>query len=168
MPAFVWLGWHMHRQPMRTVDVVLICVFLSVHSLGARWLYSNVPYEAWLQAAFGWSPAAAFGWERNHFDRLVHLMYGLCFTTALDAWLRQRWPALPAGKSFAIAVMLVMCSSLAYEWAEWLAALLLSPEAAESYNGQQGDIWDAHMDMFLATLGALLVWPLRARSRPQR
>ena len=29
------------------------------------------------------------------------------------------------------------------------------PENAENYNGQQGDIWDAHQDMFLATLGAL-------------
>jgi putative membrane protein len=31
----------------------------------------------------------------------------------------------------------------------------MSPEAAEAYNGQQGDPWDAHMDMLLATLGAV-------------
>jgi len=33
-------------------------------------------------------------------------------------------------------------------------------EAAEAYNGQQGDIWDAHADMLLATIGALLLWPM--------
>ncbi|WP_286943775.1 DUF2238 domain-containing protein, partial [Acinetobacter sp. UBA6526] len=33
----------------------------------------------------------------------------------------------------------------------------LSPEDAENYNGQQGDMWDAHKDMFLATVGAVLI-----------
>jgi putative membrane protein len=70
------------------------------------------------------------------------------------------------GAAFALAVMLVMCSSLVYEWAEWGIALALSPEAAEAYNGQQGDVWDAHMDMLLATLGALATWPLLDRRRP--
>ncbi len=32
----------------------------------------------------------------------------------------------------------------------------LSPEDAENYNGQQGDIWDAHQDMLLATVGAII------------
>ena len=59
--------------------------------------------------------------------------------------------------------MLVMCASLVYEWAEWAIALMLSPEAAEAYNGQQGDPWDAHADMLLATLGALAAWPVRGR-----
>lgn len=161
--ALAWLAWHGRRWPMRDVDVVLVCAFLVVHSVGARWLYSMVPYDAWAQALLGWSPQAAFGWERNHFDRFVHVLYGLCFTAPVQVWLRQRWPALDATTAFALAVGAVMCSSLAYEWAEWGVALLLSPEAAEAYNGQQGDVWDAHMDMLLATVGALAAWPLRAR-----
>ena len=78
---------------------------------------------------------------------------------------RVRWPGLASSQGFALAVVLVMCTSLAYEWLEWAIALALSPEAAEAYNGQQGDPWDAHADMLLATLGALLAWPLgRTRS----
>ncbi|MGE8539319.1 MAG: DUF2238 domain-containing protein, partial [Acinetobacter sp.] len=34
-------------------------------------------------------------------------------------------------------------------------AIGLSPEEAENYNGQQGDSWDAHKDILLATLGAI-------------
>ena len=45
----------------------------------------------------------------------------------------------------------------------WGIALALSPEAAEAYNGQQGDVWDAHADMLLATVGSLLAWPLARR-----
>jgi putative membrane protein len=65
-------------------------------------------------------------------------------------------------KHVALAIMI---SGLIYEWLEWGVALTMSPEAAEAYNGQQGDIWDAHMDMLLATIGALLTWPwLRGRT----
>ena len=162
--GFAWLVLHARRWPMRDGDFVAICLFIALHCVAARWLYSNVPYDAWLQWLLGWSPDAAFGWQRNHFDRLIHLLYGLCFTPAVHRSLRQRWPGLGLGAAFAVAVMLVMCTSLVYEWAEWGIALTLSPEAAEAYNGQQGDPWDAQMDMLLATAGALLAWPLLDRS----
>jgi putative membrane protein len=164
--GLAWLVLHARRWPMRNGDFIAICGFIAVHCVAARWLYSNVPYDAWLQALLGWSPDAAFGWQRNHFDRLIHLLYGLCFTPAVHRSLRQRWPGLGVGAAFALAVMAVMCTSLVYEWAEWGIALMLSPEAAEAYNGQQGDVWDAHMDMLLATVGALLTWPLLDRSPP--
>jgi putative membrane protein len=165
--GLAWLWRHDRRWPMLTRHFVLICVFICVHSIAARWLYSNFPYDRWLQMLLGWSPGQAFGWQRNHTDRLIHALYGACFAPALRHYLGQRWPLDPR-QAFAIAVMLVMCSSLAYEWLEWGIALALSPEAAESYNGQQGDIWDAHADMLLATLGALAAWPLGSAAPASR
>jgi putative membrane protein len=165
--GLIWLWRHDRRWPLSVGAFALVCGFIALHCVGARWLYSNVPYEQWLQAAFGWSPAAAFGWQRNHFDRLIHLLYGLCFAPAVFAWLRQRWPLTPR-QAFAIMLMLIMCSSLVYEWLEWAIALGLSPEAAESYNGQQGDPWDAHADMLLATLGAAVTWPWLGRAAARR
>ena len=159
------LWWVDRRWPLGCCAFVAICGFIVLHCIGARWLYSNVPYDQWAQAVFGWSPNAAFGWERNHFDRLIHLLYGICFTPALTQLARHSWPALRLGQAFTLAVMTIMCSSLAYEWLEWGIALALSPEAAEAYNGQQGDIWDAHADMLLATLGSLALWPLLRKSR---
>ncbi|WP_457319474.1 DUF2238 domain-containing protein [Stenotrophomonas sp. P5_B8] len=157
------LWWVDRRWRLGNGAFIAICAFIAIHCVAARWLYSNVPYDAWLQAATGWSPNVAFGWQRNHFDRLIHLLYGLCFTPALVQLVRHGWPALRIGQAFTLSVMAIMCSSLAYEWLEWGIALLLSPEAAEAYNGQQGDMWDAHADMLLATLGSLLVWPLARR-----
>jgi len=162
--GLVALWWVDRRWGLGNGAFAAICGFIAIHCIAARWLYSNVPYDAWLQAALHWSPNAAFGWQRNHFDRLIHFMYGVCFTPALLQLARHAWPALRIGQAFTLAVMVVMCSSLAYEWLEWGIALLLSPEAAEAYNGQQGDMWDAHADMLLATLGSLLVWPMAQRS----
>ena len=56
---------------------------------------------------------------------------------------------------------------LLYELFEWGLTMVLSPQDAAAYNGQQGDMWDAHMDMLLATLGALAAWPRRRAERLQ-
>jgi putative membrane protein len=154
--GMVWLLLHDRRWPMSTAAFVAVCAFLSVHNLAAHWLYSYVPYDEWFQAAIGWSPQAAFGWQRNHFDRLIHLLYGLCFAPALAQYIAARWRTSP-GQTATLVLMAVMSTSLVYEWLEWAVALALSPDDAEAYNGQQGDIWDAHMDMLLATLGTLPV-----------
>jgi putative membrane protein len=44
-----------------------------------------------------------------------------------------------------------------YEVFEWLLSVFLSPDQAEAYNGQQGDMWDPQKDMALAMLGAILM-----------
>ncbi|HEY2840420.1 MAG TPA: DUF2238 domain-containing protein, partial [Pirellulales bacterium] len=48
-------------------------------------------------------------------------------------------------------------------------AVTLSPEEAEAYNGQQGDLWDAQKDMALALAGSIvgtaLAMALRRRAR---
>lgn len=152
------------RWPLSTGQFAAACGFIAVHCIASRWLYSNVPYEAWCQWLFGWSPGAAFGWQRNHFDRLVHLLYGLLLTPALVQIARRAWPKLRLWHGFALALMAVMSSSLVYEWIEWGIALAMSPEAAENYNGQQGDPWDAHADMLLAALGSLAAWPATRRA----
>ena len=153
--GMAWLVVHARRWPMTDGAFAAICLFIAVHSIAARWLYSNVPYDAWLRAALGWSPNQAFGWQRNHADRAIHLLYGLCLAPALVQFVRARWS--PArGATYGLVVLLVMASSLVYEWIEWAVALTMAPDQAEAYNGQQGDIWDAHMDMLLATVGAMV------------
>lgn len=157
--GLAWLWHHDRRWPLHTSHYAAICAFVVVHSVAARWLYTNLPYDAWIAALTGgWSINDTFGLTRNHADRVIHLLFGMCFAPALREFVRQRWPALSSTQAFVLAVGAVMCVGLVYEWFEWLIALLLSPEDAESYNGQQGDVWDAHADMLLATLGALVAW----------
>ena len=46
--------------------------------------------------------------------------------------------------------------SALYEIFEWSLALMMAPQSAEAYNGQQGDGFDAQKDMALALGGNLL------------
>jgi putative membrane protein len=149
----VVLWWYDKKYALTDVNFILIIAFITVHTIGAYWLYSNVPYDEGFKALFGRTLSEIFGWERNHFDRMVHLLYGFCLTPALMQIIQSK--GLTHRVAWIIAISVIMISSLWYEWFEWLVAIGLSPEDAEAYNGQQGDMWDAHKDMALATLGAV-------------
>ena len=43
-----------------------LVAFLWLHILGARYIYSFVPYDDWSTAIWGSSISEWFGWERNH------------------------------------------------------------------------------------------------------
>jgi putative membrane protein len=143
------------RRLLPYASLLSILLFLALHSVAARWIYSFVPYDEWLQVLFGMRLSEITGWQRNNFDRLVHVSYGLCFGPVLFRWLREtrawrlRWAALAA-------VDVVLSTSAVYELFEWAIAMALAPGAAEAYNGQQGDMWDAQKDMTLATGGAIV------------
>ena len=133
----------------------LYILFLIVHVIAAHYLYSYVPYNQWIEQIFGFHLNEVMHWSRNMFDRFVHLAYGLLlypiFYRLFHVWLPQQKPVV----IFLLVIQFVVASSMLYEWLEWLIAIGLSPEEAENYNGQQGDSWDAHKDILLATLGAI-------------
>jgi len=58
--------------------------------------------------------------------------------------------------SYYLPVELVMSLSMLYELIEWAAAEIVGGDLGMAYLGTQGDIWDAHKDMGLATIGAVL------------
>ena len=135
---------------------VLALLFLLIHIIGARHLYSYVPYNDWTQQLFGIHLDELFGWQRNMYDRLVHFSYGVLLFNAMVDISKTIFNVQSVKLLIALALMINISSSLLYELLEWSIAMTLSPEAAEAYNGQQGDIWDAHKDMALALLGGLI------------
>ena len=49
-----------------------------------------------------------------------------------------------------------------FELIEWAAAEFFGGDLGVAYLGTQGDIWDAHKDMGLASLGALIAMCITA------
>ena len=129
-----------------------IALFLMLHLVGARYIYSYVPYQDWLQCLGDWECLYT---SRNHYDRLVHLLFGVFLFPALVEFSRLRVTSRQV-MAVLVAWLLVQAGSLIYELFEWALTLVLSPEDAEGYNGQQGDLWDAHKDMALAMLGSTI------------
>ncbi len=144
-----------NRLQISRLSYTLILVFMLLHVLGARYLYSYVPYDDWSEQLIGYRITDRFGFTRNHYDRLVHLLFGLLLV--VPAWrFSQRFVGTTACWGAVFAFSTIMAASAVYEVFEWLVAVIMAPDWAESYNGQQGDMWDAQRDMALAGLGAIL------------
>ncbi len=136
-----------HRFVFSNFSYLLIFVFLVLHAWGAHHTYSLTPLGFWLQDAFGFS--------RNHYDRIVHFAFGLLLTYPLHE-LGRRTLHLRGGWSYAVPGVAVLALSSSYEIVEWWAARLVNPELGTAFLGTQGDEWDAQKDMAAAWLGAVL------------
>src|SRR5580765_6877844 len=51
---------------------------------------------------------------------------------------------------------LTMSTSMFYELMEWATSVAFGGDLGQAYLGTQGDEWDAHKDMALASLGAVV------------
>jgi len=151
----ILLGIASNRFLISRFSFASIILFLCLHTLGARYLYSYVPYDRWSEAMLGLNISEYFGFVRNHYDRVVHFSYGLLLAVPILEF-ERRYFQLSVNVSAALAVECILATSAAYELAEWAVAVVFAPEWAESFLGQQGDPFDAHKDMALATTGALV------------
>lgn len=142
------------RHPLSNVSYVLIFILLLIHLVGSKYLYSNVPYDDWLDALFGVRLGDLFGWQRNHFDRFVHIAFGLLMVHP-GREIAERLMGVKCPWSYVVSVLIIIALGAFYEHVEWLVAMAMSPETAEHYNGQQGDLWDAQKDTALAATAAL-------------
>ncbi|CAP42942.1 DUF2238 domain-containing protein [Bordetella petrii] len=143
------------------VSYTLIFLFLCLHAVGAHYTYSNVPYDDWWRALTGHSLNEALGWQRNHFDRLVHFSYGLLFAYPIrEIFLRV--VEVRGFWGYLLPLDVALSTSALYELIEWGAASLFGGDLGAAYLGMQGDIWDAQKDMALAATGACIAMLLTA------
>jgi len=161
------------RYPISFMSFFCMITFLWMHILGSHWTYSSVPYDDWFEAIFRFRLADYFGWKRNHYDRLVHLGSGIFGVPPAYEALR-RSAAMPHVGAVVMAISAVMAIGALYEIAEWQLAMILSPEQAATYNGQQGDLWDAQKDLAMALGGSIIsallvfwLWPQEKRNEKQ-
>lgn len=136
------------RLPLSRVSYTLIFLFLCLHTVGAHYTYSLVPYRDWAPWLFD-----ADG--RNHYDRFVHFCYGLLLAYPVRE-LFLRVAAVKGFWGYFLPLDLTMSTSALYEMIEWIAAVTVGGDVGTAYLGTQGDEWDAQKDMALASVGALV------------
>lgn len=144
--------WFVFSKPAYLLGFAFLCL----HEIGTHYTYSEVPYRDWLPNWAGSALSGAEGGDRNHFDRLVHFLYGLLLARP---WREAFYFAMKPRRDFwshLVVVSFAMSTSLLYELLEWAAASLYGGEAGMAFLGVQGDVWDAHKDMLLAAVGAVL------------
>jgi len=152
LPLLLFVWW---RAPLSRSGWFAVFGFLCLHELGAHFTYAEVPYDSWARSLTGHTINGLFGFERNHYDRLVHFLYGLLIVVPLRDLIIPP-SKLEGGWSYVVPVTFMMSTSLLYELIEWGAAETFGGNLGMAYLGTQGDVWDGHRDMALASLGAFL------------
>lgn len=169
IPASLVLLWGYRNKLFSRTSHTLIFLFLCFHEIGAHYTYAEVPYGEWTRWLTGTGVNEWFGWKRNHFDRLVHFLYGFLIAYPVrEIFLRVA--RVKGFWAYFLPLEFTMSTSALFELLEWLTASVVSPDLGQAYLGTQGDVWDAHKDMALASLGALICMCVTAlvNSRCQR
>jgi len=142
------------RFPLTSLCYFLILIHAIILMVGGHYTYAEVPIGNWLQEITGG--------DRNNYDKLGHLAQGFIpVIIAREIMIRNGVVAAQGWLSF-LLVCIVLAISAFYELVEWWAALL-SAEAAESFLGTQGYVWDTQSDMLWALCGAVLSLVLLSR-----
>jgi putative membrane protein len=176
--VLAWSGWQPHDYPTWLLEVAPAVIALIVlaatrkhfpltplaywlilgHAvilmIGGHYTYAEVPLGDWLR---DWS-----GGDRNNYDKLGHLAQGFIPAIVVREILVRNRVIARKGWLFPVTVSICLAISAFYELIEWWVALL-SGEAADSFLGTQGYVWDTQSDMFLALLGASLAMAFLSR-----
>ena len=144
VPILVWIY---PRFRFTRLVYTLLWLHAIILMVGGHYTYAQVPLGFWIEHAFGFA--------RNHYDRIGHFAQG--FIPALlarEVFIRTS----PLGESRWLPFV-VVCFCLAfsafYELIEFWTALA-SGAAATDFLGTQGDPWDTQWDMQLALIGAIV------------
>jgi putative membrane protein len=137
-----------HRRfPLTPLLYRLIFVHAVILMVGGHYTYAEVPLGFWMQRAFGFA--------RNHYDRIGHFAQGFVPAILAREILLRRGVVARRGWLFFLVTCVCLAFSAFYELVEWWTAEATGA-AATAFLGTQGDPWDTQWDMFLALLGALL------------
>jgi putative membrane protein len=153
--AVILIAATCRKAPLSRVSYTLIFLFLCLHEVGAHFTYAETPYDEWFRQWLGFSLNGLFGLERNHFDRLVHFLFGLMLAYPV----RELFIRVTDTKgfwSYFLPLVFMIALSAIYELLEWAAALIFGGDLGIAFLGTQGDEWDAQKDMALAILGAAI------------
>lgn len=135
------------RFPLTMLVYVLILIHCIILMVGGHYTYAEVPIGDWMRDVFDGS--------RNNYDKLGHFAQGFVpVMIAREVVIRRNVFNSAGWRNFFI-VSFCLGFSAFYELIEWWVALL-SDEAADSFLGTQGYIWDTQSDMGLALLGAIV------------
>jgi len=136
----------------------LMSVLVFLHTIGGHFTFERVP--------FGWV-TRAFGFERNHYDRIAHFSVGF-YAFGIAEFLESRKLVTRRWVACWFGVLAIATVAALYEIIEWIYAALEGGSAGAAFLGSQGDIWDAQKDMLADILGALFVIVIYALVRPAR
>ena len=136
--------------PLTKLNYIIIFIGTILMLIGAYYSYSHVPlFEHFREL---------FGFERNHFDKLVHFYQGLTVTLISREIIIRLTTLNSLHWSNFFSMLSAAAFAAIWEVIEWIFVLLVVSqgvvEPSYGFLGEQNDAWDAQSDMFFAIIGS--------------
>jgi putative membrane protein len=145
--------------PMTPLLYRLLLLHAVILAVGGHWTYAEVPLGFWMKDAFGFA--------RNHYDRIGHLAQGFVPAILVREILLRKTPLRRGGWLFTLVTAVCLAVSALYELFEWRTAVATGAKA-DAFLGTQGDPWDTQWDMFFCLVGALVSQLLLSRTHDRQ
>ena len=130
---------------------VLVWVHCIVLMAGGKYTYAQMPLFEYFKDIFGWT--------RNNYDKLGHVIQGVSPALISRELFIRREVVNGNGWTFFLAVAVPLAFAALYEIFEWIVAVI-NGEKAEGFLGTQGYFWDTQTDLFAclaASIAALIL-----------
>jgi putative membrane protein len=154
VPAILGLAVLFYTFPrFQFTNIVYILVWLHcvILMVGGKYTYAQNPLFEYLKEIFGWT--------RNNYDKLGHLIQGVSPALISREIFIRRDVVDGKGWTFFLSVAVPLAFAALYEIFEWMMAVL-NGEKTEAFLGTQGYFWDTQTDLFyclIASIAALIL-----------
>lgn len=150
--------WSEKRFGFSAASAWMLFIFFVLHGIGAHYTYSEIPFS---------TPFTQFfGFERNHYDRVIHFLFGFLLFLPFFELFHSVEKSIK--NTFAFTLVFLIAASGLYEVIEWIATQMTHADLGIAFLGIQGDEWDAQKDMLCGYLGAIISAAVHYRIIPQR
>jgi putative membrane protein len=147
------------RFPLTPLLYVLLFLHALILIVGGHYTYAEVPLGYWMERAFGFT--------RNHYDRIGHFAQGFVPAIAARELLIRGNVVRGRRWLFFIIVSICLAISATYELFECAVAIATGSKG-DAFLGTQGDVWDTQKDMALAAVGAIAGQLVLARAHDRQ
>ncbi|MBU3907308.1 MAG: DUF2238 domain-containing protein [Nanoarchaeota archaeon] len=125
----------------------LIFIFLVLHAIGGHYSYSEMPLFESIKENYGLS--------RNHYDRVVHFLFGVLFFSPVYEILNRIFKVPKGWRCLFVALLTIIGIKASFEIIEYgYVAIRNNSLTITNYLGEQGDSLDAIKDITLGFVGA--------------
>ena len=129
----------------------LIFIFMILHAIGGHYSYSEMPLFDLIKENFGFA--------RNHYDRLVHFLFGVLWFLPVYEVLTRIFRVPKGWRGLFLTFLVIAAIKGMFEVIEYGYVWIRNDSlTATNYLGEQGDSLDALKDISLGIFGAGIMW----------
>jgi putative membrane protein len=156
-PALLGVGILLYVYPrfqFTNLVYILVLIHCIILMVGGKYTYAQNPLFEYFKEIFGW--------QRNNYDKLGHIIQGVSpALIAREVFIRRkvvngnRW-------TFFLSISVTLAFAALYEIIEWLMAVF-NGEKVEAFLGTQGYFWDTQTDLFACLVASIIALLLLSR-----